>query len=77
MNIKKVLHILEGLITMFFIFMCTSVNVPHSETKTINHNLNKTLDLHAMAVKYEEIKRNDLYAPLIPSHNRIAAYNLE
>ncbi len=54
--------------------MCTSVNIPQSETKTVNHNLNKTLDLHAMAVKYEEIKRNDLYTPLDTYNGDLTGY---
>lgn len=36
----------------------------HEEAKTVNNNLNKTLDLHAMAAVIEQINYNDLYTPL-------------
>lgn len=72
--IKRFLNIFQGLVIVLFIFTCTTVNIPHSETKTTNHNLNKTLDLHAMAVKYEEIKRNDLYTPLDVYNGDLTGY---
>jgi len=46
------------------VLSCTAVCMPSKESKSSNNNLNKTLDLHAMAIKYEEIKKNDLYSPL-------------
>ena len=45
-----------------------------SETKTMNNNLNKTLDLHAMAVKFEEFRLNDLYYPIDTYIGKLTAY---
>ena len=55
-------------------FMCTEVNIPHKESKTTNNNLNKTLDLHAMAIKYEEIIKNDLYTPIDVYNGDLTGY---
>ncbi len=60
MNINKVIKILSLTILIILIGKISSFE----ETKTINKNLNKTLDMHAMAEKIEEINYNDLYSPL-------------
>lgn len=51
------------LLLIIAIVLCEQVSVIQKETKSQNSNLNKTLDLHAMATKIEEIKKNDLYSP--------------
>src|SRR5574344_599376 len=51
-------------VIIFVVILAGKVCLNSTETKTTNSNLNKTLDLHAMALKIEEIQRNDLYSPL-------------
>lgn len=67
-------YISQFIIVLAFVFMCTEVTIPQSTTKTSNNNLNKTLDLHAMAIKYEEIVRNDLYTPLDVYNGDLTGY---
>ncbi len=67
-------YISQLIIVLAFVFMCTEATIPQSTTKTSNNNLNKTLDLHAMAIKYEEIVRNDLYTPLDVYNGDLTGY---
>ena len=62
--LKKIFTSTKALLIIVLVLSTTSVCLPSKETKNSNNNLNKTLDLHAMAIKYEEIKKNDLYSPL-------------
>ena len=71
---KVIKRIFQITIIFAFIFMCTEVTLPQSTTKTTNNNLNKTLDLHAMAIKYEEIIRNDLHTPLDVYNGDLTGY---
>lgn len=71
---KNILKICEIIVILFAVFMCKQVDIPKRVTKTENSNLNKTLDLHAMALKLEEIKRNDLYSPLDVYNGTLTGY---
>lgn len=71
---RKIFNSIKFIFILLIIFSCTSVNVPNKETKTTNNNLNKTLDLHAMAVKYQEIIKNDLYTPLDVYNGDLTGY---
>lgn len=63
------------IIIVFILFLsCNQIELPNAETKVTNENLNKTLDLHAMAVKYDEIVKNDLYAPIDTYNGDLTAY---
>ena len=48
---------------VLFLLLCGHVSLK-AEIKMANNNLNKTLDLHAMSIKAEEFRMNDLFAPL-------------
>ena len=61
---KKVLNIIKFVFVFLIVFSCTQISISSKEAKTTNNNLNKTLDLHAMAIKYEEIVKYDLYTPI-------------
>ncbi len=71
---KIIFKTIEIGIIMLLVLSCNAVSLPQSETKTSNNNLNKTLDLHAMAVKYEEINYNDLYTPLDTYNGDLTGY---
>lgn len=60
---RKIFKYIRLFIITITILSFPSVCIPQSELKSTNDNLNKTLDLHAMSVKIEEIQKNDLYAP--------------
>jgi len=66
-KVKKYISIisktLKVIIVMFLLYFANGVT-GHEETKVINNNLNKTLDLNAMAEVMEAINYNDLYSPL-------------
>ena len=63
MKIRNILKTAKILIIFIIIAVCGQTGIIEQEVKTSNNNLNKTLDLHAMSVKIEEIQKNDLYAP--------------
>ena len=46
------------------IFNVTKINIEKDNGTVFNDNSNKVLDLTAMAIKYEEIRMQDLYYPL-------------
>ena len=62
------------LLIIVLILSCGTISIPSKETKNSNNNLNKILDLHAMAVKYEEIIKNDLYTPLDTYNGVLTGY---
>ncbi|MDD4406587.1 MAG: hypothetical protein PHF30_00930 [Bacilli bacterium] len=55
---------IRAIILITFLLSCNQIYIPKAESKISNENLNKTLDLHAMAIKYDEIVLNDLYTPI-------------
>jgi len=71
---KKIIKAFQIILLLVVFFTCSKVCLPQSETKTTNNNLNKTLDLHAMAIKYEEIIKNDLYTPLDVYNGDLTGY---
>ena len=72
--IKYIKRFIQLSIICASLLLCTMINLPQKETKTINTNLNKTLDLHAMAIKYEEIIKKDLYTPLDVYNGDLTGY---
>lgn len=62
-------------VVIFLLFLsCRQIDLPREEKKVTNENLNKTLDLHAMAIKYEEIVKNDLYTPTDTYNGDLTGY---
>ena len=59
----KIIKTIEIIFIVSCFVLCQQVSIPNNVSKTNNSNLNKTLDLHAMALKIEEIQKNDLYTP--------------
>ncbi len=74
---RKITRSVKILLILLIVLSCTGVCLPHSEKKTSNNNLNKTLDLHAMAVKYQEIVKNDLYRPLDVYNGDLTGYSAD
>ena len=70
----KILKYIKILIIVFCLSLCEQVCIPNKEVKSSNSNLNKTLDLHAMALKIEEIKRNDINTPLDVYNGLLTGY---
>ena len=71
---RKVFTVIKAIFAIIMIFSCTQVNPFQRETKTLNNNLNKTLDLTAMAIKYDEIIKNYLYTPLDVYNGDLTGY---
>lgn len=61
---QKIFRTTKILLLLGAIFAITQVNVFNSTEKSMNENLNKTIDLTAMAVKLSEIQYEDMYYPL-------------
>ena len=61
---KKLYRLIQVALILIVSLISTQVSITKQEAKTSNNNLNKTLDLHAMALKIDEINRQDLYYPL-------------
>ena len=61
---KRLFKTTKILLLLGAIFATTQVNVFNSTEKSMNENLNKTIDLTAMAVKLSEIQYEDMYYPL-------------
>jgi len=57
-----------------FLFACTQVGLVKAETSTTNTNLNKTLDLSAMAIKVQELRRVHLFSPIDTYIGSLTAY---
>lgn len=66
MNVTKhrVIKTSKILLLIVSILTLQQVNVMNSTEKSMNENLNKTIDLTAMAVKLSEIQYSDKYYPL-------------
>ena len=54
-NKVKINFLIKAIILLLVISLCPQVSLMKHINKTENNNLNKTLDLHAMAEKYEEL----------------------
>lgn len=59
---------------LLMVTMLTKVSITKENQLATNVNLNKTLDLHAMAVKINEIQMNDLYYVLDTYVGDLTAY---
>ncbi len=73
-NVKKISKYFQMIILVIVLLLCHQVSLMKAETKTENSNLNKTLDLHAMSIKLEELIHNDLYAPLDTYNGILTGY---
>lgn len=71
---KKISKYTRLLLIFILILAVKEVSLPNNITKTSNSNLNKTLDLHAMATKIEEIEKNDLYTALDVYNGTLTGY---
>ena len=74
MKIRNVLKTAKILIILIVIAVCGQTGIIEQEVKTRNNNLNKTLDLTAMALKIDEINHNDLYYPLDTYNGVLTGY---
>ena len=72
--VKNILKYIKVLIIVAFIGLCNQISLTKAETKTMNENLNKTLDLNAMSIKLEELIRSDLYNPLDTYNGTLTGY---
>lgn len=70
----KFVKYLQVIILLLIVLTCQQVSLMKEETKTENNNLNKTLDLHAMAIKLEEFIKDDLYRPLDTYNGVLTGY---
>ncbi len=73
----KVTKVLKISLMIILGFLCTQVTMPKSETKIANENMNKTLDLNAMAIKIDEIFANDLYKPIDTFNGDLTGYSAD
>lgn len=62
--ISKIFKTSKIILLLVAVIALQKVNVVSSTDKLSNENLNKTIDLTAMAVKVNEIQMNDMYFPL-------------
>lgn len=60
----KIFKTSKILLLLIAVFLLQRVNVVNQNAKLVNENMNKTLDLTAMAVKLNEIQYADKYHPL-------------
>ncbi len=72
--ITKISKIMRTITILTIVLLSTKVCIPNMETKSNNNNLNKTIDLNTMAIKIEEIKKNDLYTPIDSYTGDITGY---
>lgn len=72
--LKNISKFIRVIILVTFLLSCKQVYIPQAESKVSNQNLNKTLDLHAMAVKYDEIILKDLYSPIDTYNGDLTGY---
>ena len=74
MKIRNILKTAKILMIFIIIAVCGQTGIREQEVKTSNNNLNKTLDLTAMALKIDEINHNDLYYPLDTYNGVLTGY---
>lgn len=72
--LKKVGKYSKIIILTSFVCLLTKVNIVKENAMVSNTNLNKTLDLTAMAIKIEEIQMNDKYYVLDTYTGDMTAY---
>jgi len=70
---KNILKILRVILVVSFVFFLDNSNVK-METKVVNENLNKTLDLTSMAEKVQENIDNDIFTPFRTHTGDLTAY---
>ena len=73
-KIRNILKTTKILMIFIIIAVCGQTGIIEQEVKTSNNNLNKTLDLTAMALKIDEINHNDLYYPLDTYNGVLTGY---
>jgi hypothetical protein len=61
---KNISSIIKITLIFVFIFSLQKVNIINEKDKVSNENINKTLDLTAMAMKYNEMQLADINYPL-------------
>lgn len=74
MKIRNIFKTAKILMIFIIIAVCGQTGIIEQEVKTRNNNLNKTLDLTAMALKIDEINHNDLYYPLDTYNGVLTGY---
>ena len=62
--LKQFGRVFKILVILVAVFSVTKINIEKDNGTVFNDNSNKVLDLTAMAIKYEEIRLQDLYYPL-------------
>lgn len=70
----KINFLIKTIILVLAVSLCPQVTLMKHVNKTENTNLNKTLDLHAMAIKLEEIIQKDLYTPVDTFNGDLTGY---
>lgn len=65
------------LLLLIAVFLLQRVNVVNQNAKLVNENMNKTLDLTAMAVKLSEIQYADKYHPLDTFTGDLTGYSAD
>lgn len=73
-NKKNISKFIRAIILITFLLSCNQIYIPKAESRISNENLNKTLDLHAMAIKYDQIVQKDLYTPLDSYNGELTGY---
>ena len=73
---KTIMLSLKIVFLIGLLFACTQVGLVKAETKTTNTNLNKTLDLSAMAIKVQELRQanTNIFTPLDSYIGTLTAY---
>lgn len=71
---KTIFKSTKLLVIVLMVAMLTKVSITKENQLTTNVNLNKTLDLHAMAVKINEIQMSDKYYVLDTYVGDLTAY---
>jgi len=67
-------RIVEIFIFVVIVLACQQTSVTGTEAKMMNNNLNKTLDLNAMAIKVEELRMIDMYTAIDTYIGDLTAY---
>ena len=75
--ISKIIKTTQILLLITMVLFLQKVNLSDSNNKISNSNINKTLDLTAMATKFDEIQYNDKYAPLDTFTGDLTGYSAD
>jgi len=73
-GMKVVFNSIKLLLVFSAMLLCQQGGLTKTESKITNNNLNKTLDLNAMAIKIEELRVTDLYTPIDTYMGRLTGY---